>query len=172
MTTVLDHVCNGRWLDVRTFLEQSPPLGDPDASALLAELCYHGQPELVVFLLTLGANPDVPYHLHSASPHAYDLEPGTTAVGQTILGSVWGRYDTLSTLEALLSAGADANLHTFSGYTPLQLAIAFDRPAFAEALLRRGADPYRPSTDLDRPDAFVFAQDHPWARALLSSHQG
>lgn len=163
--TLLDDVRNERWDAVGAGVAL---LEDPEDQAwLLAELCFHGQTSLVKALLDRGANPNVRYPGAVASLLAFDLEPGTTAVGQTILGAAWRGHATLPTLEVLLAAGADPDGHTFSGYTPVQLAVALDRREWAAMLLRCGADPYRPSTDLDRPTAFDIAEGVAWAEALL-----
>jgi len=43
----------------------------------------------------------------------------------------------------------------------------FDQLHFASSLLKAGADPYHPSADPDKPNAFEFAADKPWAVKML-----
>ena len=165
----LDDIRNERWLAVQEFLDQLPlhGLSELDKSVLLAELCFHGKSHLVRQLLELGADPNFCFDGTNVSPFSYDLEPGTTPIGQTILGSKWRGHRTFRTLHVLLMGNGDPNAITFSGYTPLQLAIVFDRPEFAGLLLLYGADPHKSSADLDKPTAFDFAHEFEWARPML-----
>jgi len=165
---LLDHIRNGRWDEVSEFMEEHLFAGmtNEDRSTILTELSFHGVVELIDKLLQSDADPN--YRFDGVRGElSYDLEPGTTPLGQTILGAAWKRNQTLNTLNHLLAARANPNGITYSGYTPLQLAIVFGQQDLAIDLLEAGADPYCPSADLDKPDAFEFAADKPWAMTML-----
>ncbi len=145
-----------RWSDVDEEIDRGLGLSTEELSKLLVILCEYGGKDYVSKLVQRGANPD------------YRLQTGETPISQTIIGSR-GRNPTLGTLVALLNAGANPNEITFGGYTPVQLAIAENRPEYAALLLLGGADPFLPSVDPDRPTAFTIAERsrNGWAEDML-----
>jgi hypothetical protein len=158
----------------RLGLEQ---LGFVDRSILLYEFCYTGEIDLVKFLIERGVELDFDSYIAVTQDVGREgrvltywedsIHPGSTPIGQAILGTADGVAWNMPVLDKLLGAGADPNRHTYSGYTPLQLAIVCDLPEMAGLLLLRGGDPSKPSTDFDNPTAFDFLDEHTWARYML-----
>lgn len=86
---ILDQIRNRRWDEVN-FLLNSRELYDLNTfekSTLLTELAYHRGPKFIYFLVSQGADPNFRFHGEKHSVFSYDLNPGTTPIGQTILGS-------------------------------------------------------------------------------------
>lgn len=171
------YVADGRWSEVEDLLlsAAAESLGQVDKSTLLCELAYYGQESATRTLLASGADVNFRFELDTRSPFAYKLVayPRSTPLGQTILGSSYGRFKTLPVMTDLLSAGANPNAPTYQGYTPLQLAIVENRPEHARILLAQGADPHSKCEDplIDEGDAFYFAEQFAerssWACELL-----
>ena len=174
----LDDVRNRRWLDIIEYLDELLlEINSESMSMLLVTVAFfENTTQIVDKLISAGANPSFNYPFDGVCDQGkvrfLDCEPGATPVGQTILGSSYELQETLPTLKSLIAHGADVNQITYSGYTPIQLAIVFDRPAHAELLLQSGADPWRPSADLDKPNAFDLSNDRSkdWAKALLNKY--
>jgi ankyrin repeat protein len=164
------YAADNRWPEIDELLV-SPAvhaLNRIDKSTLLCELLYYGRESIVQPLLAGGADVNFRFEWHAGSRFAYKVAayPGSTPLGQTILGASYRRFNTLPAIEALLLARADPNALTYQGYTPLQLAIVQNCPEHALALLTAGADPH---LKCEYPvDAFELAQDSPWAREMLS----
>lgn len=89
------------------------------------------------------------------------LHPDTPgADGATLLVQAIGQQR-MSSVEALLDAGADPNRPGSGGETPVQAAAFVDDPAFLAALLARGGDPDSRNTVTGAP---------PLSRAILGQH--
>lgn len=167
-----ERASHGRWSEIAGIIQRDGTgFADVEKSVLVCELAYYGQTELVCLLLGLQADPNYRYEYDRAELAALNLNayPGTTALGQSILGCAEHRHDTTATLKALIDAGANPDRHTYRGYTPLQLAIVENCPNHAKLLFEHGADPAMPSADMDRPSAYFFARDVDWAKKLLNS---
>ncbi|WP_116813030.1 ankyrin repeat domain-containing protein [Steroidobacter cummioxidans] len=164
-----------RWAEVEEILHGLGSIPEKDRSTLLCELCFYGNVHSIEMLLDRQADVNFRFEYEGRSNVAYRVVayPRTTPVGQAILGRSQGRFQTLDTLRLLLQAKADPNLHTYQGYTPLQLAIIEDCPDHAEALLSAGANPHLLCEDPLIPDgdAFYFAKEYgrerAWAHRLL-----
>ena len=172
MTVSIDHIgvyaTDRRWDDIQQALDEADfsCITQSDISVILMELAFYGATELVEQLIAKG--PDLNYRFDAPSKYAYHVGayPGATALTQTICGSD-DRHPTFETMALLLRNGADPNLIGYSSQTPLQKAIMYDRPEHAVLLLLYGANPYLPSIDINDPDAFDYASDHPWAKKML-----
>lgn len=168
-----------RWTEVEEILVGLGSLSDKDGGTLLCELCFYGNERCIELLLDRQADANFRFEYQGRSNVAYRVVayPRTTPIGQTILGSSQGRFQTLPTLRLLLQAEADPNLHTYQGYTPLQLAIVENCPEHAEALLSAGASPRLHCEDplIPEGDAFYFAKEYggerAWVRRLLSERE-
>lgn len=167
------YAADGRWGDVAEAINASgvSSLGSRDKSILLCELSYYGRIEPISVLLECGADPNYCYDINDTSIYKYILGayPRTTALGQAILGAAERKHNTIQVVNMLLNFGANVNLYTYSGYTPLQLAIINDRPAHAELLLQRGADPELFRNDDERLNSFDIANEEgvDWAILML-----
>lgn len=150
-----------------------------ERTLLLYDLSYFGFSDWIELLTRQGVDVDFRSHDSKLNLEKESLfcnwtdgaHPGSTPIGNTILGSVEQNLFNLSALRVLLSAGADPNRNTYSGYTPLQLSIISERPEFFGQLLLWGADPYATSTDFDRPTSFDLASDCQWANHMLQRWQ-
>lgn len=172
MVRVGQCAATGSWSEVTDLIQRdSLELADFEKGVLLCELAYYGQTELVRAVLGLGSDPNYRYEYAHADLEALTVNayPGTTALGQAILGCADHHHETTIALKALIDAGANPDTHTYNGYTPLQLAIIENCPDHAKLLFDSGADPAMPSADMDRPSAYFFARDVDWARKLLES---
>jgi ankyrin repeat protein len=167
---------DGRWDEVRSVLcSELTSSSELEKAVLLCQLSYYEHLDLCAFLLRAGA--DVNYRrLEDDCPHvSFFLEPRTTPLGQTILGHSYRRRKTIPILELLLHHGADPNLTTAFGYTPLQLAIVENCPEHARVLLNHSADPYKLNEDRIElaENAFELAHarrdERPWATPMLQN---
>ena len=163
-----------RWRDIvelSTVSEQVDLLNETDTSLLIGEFAYYGKEQLIEIFLDRRGDPNFRCRdLRERTIYApiFESYPDSTPIGQSILGWHKGRFNTIPALNLLLRVGADPDLHTYSGYTPLQLSIVMDCYDHAKMLLEYGADPYKPSTDMDLPDSFYFAEESDWAVKLLT----
>jgi hypothetical protein len=166
-----------RWTELEEILvAELGSLSEQARGTVLCELCFYGSERCIRILLDRHADVNFRFEYEGRSDVAYRVVayPRTTPLGQTILGRSQGRFQTLQTLQILLHAKADPNLHTYQGYTPLQLAIIENCPEHAEALLYAGAHPRLPCEDplIPQGDAFYFVNEYgeerAWARRLLS----
>jgi len=168
-----------RWTEVEEILHGLGSLPEKDRSTLLCELCFYGNVRCIEMLLDSQVDVNFRFEYEGRSNVAYRVVayPRTTPIGQAILGRSQGRFQTFETLQLLLQARADPNLHTYQGYTPLQLAIIEDCPEHAEALLSAGANSRLLCEDplIPEGDAFYFAKQYggerAWAHRLLSKRE-
>jgi ankyrin repeat protein len=174
LSQVTVYASDGRWDDIQEILSQfsRSQVSEAEIALVLCELCYYGKIQSIQQLLNAGADPNYRYSGDEESSVVYRLVayPRTTPLGQTILGCSERHYDTKVVMERLLDCGADPNMHTYAGYTPLQLTILNDCPEHARVLLSRGADPYKLYDDVEPSDAFDVAREEgcAWGAKLLS----
>ena len=121
-------------LDQGQDLDAYPPAGDSAyRPTALAYAVWGNQPEAAMLLLEYGANPNKPdgdenyYPLHWASYHR----------------------DHADCAQILVEAGADLNVRSYKGYTPLQLAMGENglvsrKPGVTAVLEEAARNPYPP----------------------------
>ncbi len=145
-----------RWQDVAAVIDQEDSITITVASLLVAELSEFGGIPWLQALSRRGASLD-----------EYSSD-GVTALGHCIIGAQH-RYPTLDLFIELLAAGADPNLPSRSGSTPLQMAIEDNKPEYAIILLLWGADVGGGCALGGAEDARVTANQsgRGWAKDLL-----
>jgi hypothetical protein len=108
--------------------------------------------------------------VHGGDPNEPPMGPPTTGWGSPLLWAI-RRRRSLAHIQALLAAGAKADVCTQDGVPAHTLALRFGRPDVAELLERAGAD----RKPLAADDAFVAAcarGDADSARAIQKAHPG
>ena len=135
---------------VRTLLENNAHInakGAPHGVTALAAAAGTGQVNVVRQLLAAGAEPNVldanglsPLHhaAQASSPSDADGHPGFQAA-QRDSASITQNH--LSVVELLLSRGAEPNIQTPEGATPLHLAVSSGHKTISETLFRGGSNP-------------------------------
>jgi ankyrin repeat protein len=120
---------NGQRMDIlKCLVEAGAPVVKPrgahyDDDYLVAAV-FHGDREMVKYLLQHGADPN-----------------GTTALCNETAFQVAARRGDVGVMEILWNAGADINYRNCNGWTALMIACLQGEEAAVNFLLARGADP-------------------------------
>lgn len=104
------------------------------AQDLLYEGAREGNLQKMQAARKAGANPNLPDHHQKWSALHY-------AIGMDAGKPTFPPFNKTSTIQFLLSAGADPNLQNLYGDTPLHMAAHTGMPAYYNVLLAAGANP-------------------------------